>query len=192
MNITITKDQNPRAPRTFWVDALSEPNIIYRSNFAGREITDPKNPKRIWNAEGRRNFCFVIPDEYVDDLIARKWPVKKSATREGEEPIYYVAAKVVFRTNPSTGAAEPEIHKFYGLEDRNPITITDMNAADLDKQVIIGARFAINESKDFYVNSAGEEYKTLYMNYGEFYVQESNKFKARWYQEMSDPEEEYE
>lgn len=192
MNIKITKDQNPKNPRSFWVDALAEPNVIYRSNFEGKEITDPNNSKRIWNAAGKRNFCFVIPEEYVDDLIARRWPIKKSKGRNEGEDIYYVAAKLVFRTNPFNGRAEPEIYKFYGLEDRNPIVINDMNAADLDKQIILGARFVVNESKDTYVNNAGEEYVILYLNYGEFYVQESNLFKARWYHEKGESGEEYE
>ena len=191
MNITITKDQNPKYPRTFWVDAINEPSIIYRSNFEGKEVTDPNNAKRIWNGEGKRNFCFVIPEEYVEDLTARHWPIKKSNRQNEETPVYYVAAKVSFRTNEKTGTVQPEIHKFYGLQDRNPIDITELNAADLDKQTIVGARFAINESKDTYVNSAGVESVTLYMNYGEFYVMESNKFKARWYQD-NEPEEEYE
>jgi hypothetical protein len=191
MNIKITKDQNPKAPRTFWIDGLSEPRVIYRSNFEGKEITDPNNKKRVWNPAGNRNFCFVVPNEYVDDLIARRWPIKKSkAQNEGEE-IYYVAAKVKFRTNPYTGRGEPELFKFYGLEDRNPIVINDMNAADLDKQTILGARLQINESKDTYVTNSGDEFVTLYLNYGEFYVQESNIFKARWYQESGETGEEY-
>jgi hypothetical protein len=186
MNIVITKDQSPKHPRTFWVDALEEPRVIYRSNFEGKEITNPRNPKQIWNAAGKRNFCFVIPEQYVPELQERNWPIKKSVPNDGGDPTYYVAVKINFRVNENTGVSDPEIHKFYGLSDRNPIDITADNAADLDKQDIVGARFAVNESKDVYQNKEGADVCTLYLNYGEFYVLESNKFKARWQNEYTD------
>jgi len=188
MNITIAKSNNPKTPRTFWVDAMEEPNVIYRSNFQGKEIRDPENPRQIWNAEGKRNFCLVIPEEYVEEFTARNWPIKKYVSRDGNTTTYYVAVKLVFRKS-TNGTTDPEIHKFYGLADRHPIDITEANAADLDKQDILGARLQINESKDTYRNTAGDDIRTLYLNYGEFYVQESNKFKARWYSDIQDEDD---
>jgi len=67
--------------------------ITFR-NLAGRETK--------FNAEGKRNFCVILPEEIVDDLQKDGWNVKFTKVREeGDEPEAYLKVNVKYgRSRP--------------------------------------------------------------------------------------------
>lgn len=66
--------------------------ILFR-NFKGEE--------RTYNPKGRRNFCVILPEELVDDLVADGWNVKTLKPRDdGDEPQQYLQVKVQYGTRP--------------------------------------------------------------------------------------------
>lgn len=85
MKVTITKRG---------IVQIDGANIIYR-NFSGRVS--------MYNREGDRNFCVVIPDqETADMLIDEGFNVKiKEPREEGESPFMYLKVNVKFHPKAS-------------------------------------------------------------------------------------------
>jgi len=72
---------------------FNDARLLFK-NFAGRETK--------FNREGDRNFCVVIPDqEMVDLLLKDGWNVKNLAPREeGDEPLNYMKVSVSYKGRP--------------------------------------------------------------------------------------------
>lgn len=65
---------------------IDDAEILYR-NFEGR--------KGKMNPEGDRNFCVIVPDGEVDNLVAQGWNVKfTNPKEEGDVPRPYVPIKL--------------------------------------------------------------------------------------------------
>lgn len=105
---------------------IDEARIIYR-NFAGVSGK--------FNAEGKRNFCLIIPtEELARELIDKGWNVKTKAPRdEGEEPLRYLKVNVKF------GEHGPTIYLRSGKSntvlDENTVSCLDnidISSVDMD------------------------------------------------------------
>lgn len=78
-----------RQEKTFQIE---DARIIFR-NFTGE--------KKQFNAEGDRNFCVIIPDDYVEVLQDDGWNVKWLDPREeGDLPTPYVQISVAYKIRP--------------------------------------------------------------------------------------------
>ena len=68
---------------------IANAEIMYK-NFAGRE-------EGKYNPAGNRNFCLIIPEEYVDQLREDGWNIKQSKQRDPEDaPRYYIPVAVKY------------------------------------------------------------------------------------------------
>lgn len=71
---------------------IENAKIIFR-NFSGKE-----GP---YNRKGQKNFCVILEDEVVDDMIADRWNVKFTKPREeGDVPVPYLPVEVKFENYP--------------------------------------------------------------------------------------------
>lgn len=72
---------------------IEDANMVFR-NFAGRE--------GMYNREGDRNFCVIIPDyDVVEQMIADGWNIKQLKSREEGVPgDYYIQVSVGFKGRP--------------------------------------------------------------------------------------------
>lgn len=68
---------------------ITNAEIMYK-NFAGRE-------EGKYNPAGNRNFCVIVPEEDVEDLLAFGWKVKPTKPRDPDEtPKYYIPVAVKY------------------------------------------------------------------------------------------------
>lgn len=66
--------------------------IMFR-NFAGKQTQ--------YNAEGKRNFCVVLPPDIADQMARDGWNVKALKPREqDDEPTPYIQVSVSFKNRP--------------------------------------------------------------------------------------------
>ena len=66
--------------------------ILFR-NFAGKQTP--------YNAEGKRNFCVVLPYDAADQMVRDGWNVKSLKPREpDDEPTPYIQVSVSYKNRP--------------------------------------------------------------------------------------------
>ncbi len=71
---------------------FDDARILFR-NFAGAEGK--------YNRQGDRNFCVVIPPEFVQPMLEDGWNVKTLPPREdGGDPLHYMKVSVSFKNRP--------------------------------------------------------------------------------------------
>ena len=71
---------------------IEDAKIVFR-NFSGKE--------GMYNREGDRNFCVILPPDIAEQMIADDWNVKKLKDRpDGTEGDYYLQVSVGFKGRP--------------------------------------------------------------------------------------------
>lgn len=135
------------------------------SNFAGREVKDLRTGQ-VYNAEGVRNFTFVVDNEHDIDLLrAESVNVKMAVNDIPDDPDGIVEARVRAKVRIDNGNPPLEIRLRSGMKDENgnyvenfkPFNITRI--AELDKLTFESADFAFgisrkNATHALYLNQA--------------------------------------
>jgi len=107
---------------------VEDAKIIFR-NFTGKE-----GP---YNRKGQRNFCVILDEDVVEDLVRDGWNVKYTNPREeGDVPTPYLPVEVSYNNYP------PKI-----------TTITSTGRTILDEDMVEMLDFADIEKIDLIVNA---------------------------------------
>lgn len=105
------------AERRFIRNIELENAKIFWRNFRGRASE--------YNAEGQRNFCVVIPEDMVDDLLDEGWNIKRSKAYEGEEPDAYLKVNVRY--------SDYSVPKIYRCTKKNRVPLDEEAVGSLDE-----------------------------------------------------------
>ena len=100
---------------------VDDAKIIYK-NFAGRGSD--------YNKEGDRNFSLVIPQEFVEGLLADGWNVKEKVSQSTGEKFYVMPVTVRYFDENGDGC--DAVMKANGSKIiLNPDTIGQLDRADI-------------------------------------------------------------
>ena len=168
--------------------------IICSKNFSGIEKRDPKNPKKIVNTEGNRNFSIMITPE-IADLIsnfrldahpdkAYKVQVKMpDPEAEDQTPKIFLSIKVKYnyKIDPKTGEKKPwrtnpDIKQY---SSKGKSTKDESNVDSVDDVYIERAQLGFSPYP-YEVN--GNVGLSPYLSYL-FYKIKENDIEAKWDQD---------
>ena len=105
---------------------IDDARIVYR-NFSGVGSQ--------FNREGDRNFCLIIPNQEIADmLIAQGWNVKIKAPREeGDEPFMFLPVKIKFNDRgPSVYLKSGNRQNRLSEETVGMLDNIDISSVDMD------------------------------------------------------------
>ena len=104
---------------------IENAKMLFR-NFAGQE--------KMYNPEGKRNFCVILEDPEVINMLKKDgWNVKHRDPREeGEEELFYLPVEVSYKVKPPyimviTGSASTLLDE----ESVSMLDYADIMTADL-------------------------------------------------------------
>jgi hypothetical protein len=76
---------------------VTEPIIVENAKLIFRNFTGREQPP--YNGKGMRNFCIIIPENFVEGMRQDGWNIKETKVRdEGDEPEHYIKVNVRYDT----------------------------------------------------------------------------------------------
>jgi hypothetical protein len=151
---------DPDAPKELRISDIRFGDIlanVYR-NFKGamRKSKDG----RIVNAEGARNFCLRIPDEWLPLMEQIGVGITEQQSEDEMPPLRFVKVKVNFKCDPSRA---PKILVVDGTADDSPASIhgpKELDSGILDSAQIVGGVIYLSISRG---EVMGRPYTSLYL-----------------------------
>lgn len=117
---------------------IENARILFR-NFSGEQGQ--------YNQAGARNFCVIIPDELVDDLLVDGWNIRWLKPRDAEEKDKpYLQVKVAFDNIPPKIFLVTRLHPKEGDENQAKTKLTQ-----LDEEMIKILDYAEIENVDLII-----------------------------------------
>lgn len=123
---------------------LENVRMVFK-NFSGEE--------RRYNAEGKRNFCAILPKDIAEDMDADGWNIKTLTSRDEDEQD---AAFIKVNVNYNSGRPP----RIVVLAGRNRTTLTEETVGSLDWAEITNVDLTISP---FVREEGGETTVTAYL-----------------------------